>query len=57
MTDTDHRITLLERRHEQLETRISRMQADSQSDSLEITDLKKQKLACKDEITQLLNGK
>lgn len=54
MIDIENRIEVLEQRHEQLDRRLQRMQSDPQSESLDITDLKKQKLACKDEIQKLL---
>jgi len=53
LTDNEHRIEILEQRHMQLDKRLQRMQSDPQSDSLEISQLKKEKLACKDEIEQL----
>lgn len=54
MIDIENRIDVLEQRHAQLDKRLQRMQSDTASDTLEITDLKKQKLACKDEIQKLL---
>jgi len=49
----ENRIISLKKKHADLETQISALEAAPAADDLEIRDLKKQKLALKEEIASL----
>jgi len=44
----------LEKRHRELESRLSEVQAHPSADDMEIAEIKRQKLVLKDKIKQLL---